>query len=61
MAEIKLNASKEIQSKLNEAEIELLEYDNRYNAYRLKLTAQDIEKNKTLLAEMLKESFKQFS
>jgi hypothetical protein len=61
IAEIKLAASSAIQERLKEAEIDLLEYDNRYGAYRLRLTAQDIEKHAALIEDLLRSSFKEFA
>ena len=52
--DIKLAHSKEIQERLDSAEVDLLDYDNRWNAYRLRLSPQDIDKHKSLLIDLFK-------
>ena len=52
--DIKLGTSKEIQSKLDETGLELLEYENRYKCYRMRLSKDDAEHHKSLLTDLFK-------
>jgi hypothetical protein len=51
--EIKLPRSDEIDSKLQTAGIETLEYNNRWGQYRLALNRDDIDRNRDLLKELM--------
>jgi hypothetical protein len=57
--EVRLPLSDEITKKLEEAGLDLMDYDARWNRYRIRLTQQDLEPNKELLKEILKRSYGQ--
>lgn len=54
---IKLDESKEIQEEIDNANIETLPYELRTNCYRLILDNTDIDKNKELLMNLMKQAF----
>jgi hypothetical protein len=54
---IYLNSSPEIDQQLEAAGIDVMDYDKRGGAYRLRLTAGDIEKHAELLLRLLKKSY----
>lgn len=51
--EIKLKQSDEIQSQLDDAGIDLMDYDKKWGAYRLRLGTGDVEKHTELLTTLL--------
>jgi len=56
-AEIRLKPSTEIDHELDSAGIDVMEYDNRWGKYRLRLTKSDIKKHSDLLLKLLKMSY----
>jgi hypothetical protein len=52
-----LNSSPEIDQQLEEAGIDVMEYDRRYGNYRIRLSKQDIKKHSDLLLRLLKMSY----
>jgi predicted transport protein len=55
--EIKLKKSEELEEKLNEAGLDIMDYDNRWGKYRIRLTKQDIKKHEDFLKNLLKEAY----
>lgn len=54
---ISLQNSDDINQRLNSAGIDLLEYDARYSAYRLSLRKEDVEKNESLLTDLMRAAY----
>lgn len=54
--EIRLKSSPEIDQQLEEAGIDVMDYDKRWGTYRLRLTKSDIKKHSELLLRLLKMS-----
>lgn len=55
--EPRLQQSDEIRQKLEQAGLDLMDYDKRWGRYRIRLTESDIEDHKELLTEMLTRSY----
>jgi hypothetical protein len=55
--EIRLPRAEEIDSKIEQSGIEELEYDGRYQSYRLSLVSTDISKNRPLLLELMRAAY----
>ena len=58
LTEIRLKQSVEIQSKLDEAEIETLEYNSRDSRYKIRIDKTTITKHRELLKELMLLSYK---
>lgn len=57
--DIKLPQSEEIDKEIAESNLDILDYDKRWGAYRIKLTKKDIEDHKDLIAGLLQKAFEQ--
>jgi hypothetical protein len=55
--EIHIKSSPEIDQKLEDAGIDVMDYDKRWGKYRLRLTKNDIQKHSDLLLRLLKLSY----
>lgn len=55
--EVKLPKSDETGKRLEEAGLEVLEYDRQWGNYKIRLSAEDIEKCRDLLTSLMKEAF----
>jgi len=55
--EPRLERSDEIQSKLEAAGIDVMEYDTRWGRYRIRLGKGDVKKHELLLRDLLKEAY----
>jgi predicted transport protein len=55
--DIKLLRSEERENQLEQAGLELLEYDKRWGAYRMRLSIGDVNKHETLMTELLKAAY----
>ncbi|MDA2919911.1 hypothetical protein MYX76_10530 [Desulfobacterota bacterium AH_259_B03_O07] len=55
--EVRLKKSDEIENKLNEAGLDLMDYDTKWGRYRIRLTKQDVKKNEESLKILLKDSW----
>jgi hypothetical protein len=51
---IRLPKEPEFDARLEKHDLDLLDYDRRWNYYRLRLTSSEIAKHETLLKELLK-------
>jgi len=49
--------TEELDKELSEANLDILEYDKRWGAYRIKLNKKDIEDHKDLIANLLHKAF----
>lgn len=58
--EIKLNRTEEVKTKLDDSDLDLLEYSSRNRRYRIRLTSGDLTKHKNLLLELLHLSYKEY-
>jgi hypothetical protein len=56
-AEIRLASSPDIDKQLEAADIDVMDYDQRWGRYRLRLTKNDIKKHSELLFKLLKMSY----
>lgn len=54
--EVRLKKSEELEGKLNEAGLDLMDYD-RWGRYRIRLTKQDIKKHEEFLKDLLKDAY----
>lgn len=52
-----LDRSESVEKRLEDAGLELQQYDPRFNFYRVRLSAEDIEKHRELLTSLMKEAF----
>jgi len=52
--EFRLERSDELEQRLDEAGLDVMEYDRRSRRYRIRLTGPDIDKHKELLTDLLK-------
>ena len=56
-AEIRLASSAEIDQQLESARIDVMDYETKWDRYRLRLTKNDIQKHRDLLLKLLKVSY----
>ena len=59
--EIRLERSEELEQRLDEAGLDVMEYDRRSGRYRIRLVKPDIEKHQELLAELLRLAYERSS
>ncbi len=52
--ELRIPKSDEIDNKIDNAGLDILDYDNKWGRYRIKLNKEDIKKNRELIIELLK-------
>jgi len=52
--EIRLKQSDEVESALDKADLDMLDYDKKWGKYRIKLSKPDIKKHKELLTRLMK-------
>lgn len=52
--EIRLDESDEIQSLLDSASIDVMDYDSRWGSYRIRINKKDISDNKEVISQLLK-------
>ena len=55
-AEVRLKQSDEVQQRLDEANLDLMDYDKRDRRYRIRLKESDVEGNSEFLTQLMKES-----
>jgi predicted transport protein len=55
--EFRLERSDEMQAKLEQAGLDVMDYDDHWGRYRVRLTKGDIEKYQDLLKELLQKSY----
>lgn len=56
-AEIRLKSSLDVDRQLEEAAIDVMDYDQRWGAYRVRVTKNDIKKHSELLLQLLKRAY----
>jgi hypothetical protein len=56
--EIRLAQSEEVRQQLDKAGLDLMEYDARWERYRIRLTKPEVERNAELLKELLSKAYK---
>lgn len=59
--EPRLEASTEIQEKLEKAGVDVMDYDSHWSRYRLRLTNGDIDKHAALLRDLLQSAYQEAS
>ncbi|EPN5230956.1 hypothetical protein ACUT6V_003715 [Vibrio cholerae] len=57
--EPRLAKSDEIQSKLEEAGVDVMDYDSRWGRYRIRLSKTDLKKHENLLLDLLNRAYKE--
>jgi hypothetical protein len=57
--EPRLEKSEDIQHKLEEAEVDLMDYDTRWGRYRIRLAKGDLEKHEVLLQELMRRAYEE--
>jgi len=55
--EPRLQKSAEIQEKLEEAGLDVMDYDERWGRYRIRLAKSDVKKHEVLLTELLRRAY----
>jgi hypothetical protein len=55
--ELKLPKSDDTSLKIEQAGLEVLEYDRHFGYYRIRMSAEDIDKHKDVLVSLMKEAF----
>ncbi|MBS3821944.1 MAG: hypothetical protein KGY81_09315 [Phycisphaerae bacterium] len=55
--EVRLPDSDEMRERLEQAGLDLMEYDARWRKYRIRLTESDLRKNRDLISEMLRKAY----
>lgn len=55
--ELRLERSEEIQVKLEDAGIDVMEYDSHWGSYRIRLSKGDVKKHEPLLRELMKQAY----
>jgi len=57
--EPRLDRSEEVQAKLEESGLDVMEYDSRWGRYRIRLAKGDVKKHEVLLRELLKKAYEE--
>lgn len=55
--EIRLEQTSETDKLIEDADLDLMEYDNKWNRYRIRISKQDLLKNKELIINLLKMAY----
>ena len=55
--EIRLEQTAETDKLIEDADLDLMEYDNKWNRYRIRISKQDLIKNEELIVSLLKMAF----
>jgi hypothetical protein len=56
--EVRLPKDEGMESKLNNAGLDVMDYDNKWGRYRIRLTKGEIDKNTEVLQEILSEAYR---
>lgn len=59
--EVRLEKSDEIENKLDDSDLDVMEYESRNRRYRIRLTSNDIKEKNELLRELLYEAYQNWS
>jgi predicted transport protein len=59
--QIKLQQSEEVQKLLDSSDLDVMDYDNRWHHFRLRLTKEDIKKNEELLCKLMNMAYENFN
>ena len=57
LLEIRLKQSSEIQEKLDEAQLDTMEYESKWGRYRIRVDKKDIVKNRELLKQLMQQAY----
>ena len=55
--ELALDRSEELQARLDDSGVDVMDYDARWGKYRLRLAKDDLAKHKTLVHELIREAY----
>lgn len=58
--EPRLSQSEDTEKRLEEAGLDLMDYDKKWGRYRIRLTHEDVESHKELLTDMLRRSYQSY-
>jgi len=58
--EPRLSQSEDTEKRLEEAGLDLMDYDKKWGRYRIRLTHEDVESHKELLTDMLSRSYESY-
>ena len=56
--EVRLKKDEEMEGKLNDAGLDVMDYDNKWGRYRIRFTKGEIDKHSDVLKEILLEAYK---
>ena len=56
--EVRLKKDEEMEGKLNDASLDVMDYDNKWGRYRLRLTKGEFDKHAEFLKAILLEAYK---
>jgi len=56
--EVRLPKSEELETKLNETGLDIMDYDKQWRRYRIRLTKKDTKDNLEFITELLEQSYK---
>ena len=59
--ELRLKQSAQIEKMLEDAELDLMDYDKKWGKYRIKLSKQGVDKHKELITDLLKRAYGKIS
>jgi len=57
--EVRLKPSDEIQKILDDAELDVMDYDKRWGRYRIRLTRREVERKRDVLADLMRMAYHQ--
>ena len=58
--ELKLDRSDDVQTSLDEAGLDLMDYDTNEGRYKIRLTSEDVVQHKDLLGKLMRASYDQY-
>ena len=58
--ELRLDQSEEVRRELDEASLDLMDYDNHSGRYRIRLTPGQVSNHKSFLTKLLRLSYEQY-
>ena len=58
--EVRLEQSDEVQTKLDQTGLDVMDYDKSWRRYRIRLTRKDIERKRDVLTELMKMAYENF-
>lgn len=56
--EVRLPKSEEIENRLNDSGLDMMDYDKQWGRYRIRLTKKEIKDNLEFITELLEQAYK---